>query len=123
MPSKKMKATVSQPIGNTDEKIIRVRLRALDIPPIKDGLLIGVDAAIGGEAMTRTLRLMTNEKFDRILLKDDIIQEVIVRSAVLRKLGRERLLSFVLKRVKPVMTETELLLLDIDIELVIESVI
>lgn len=118
-----MKATVSQPIGTTDEKIIRVRLRALDIPPIKDGLLIGVDAAIGGEAMTRTLRLMTNEKFDRILLKDDIIQEVIVRSAVLRKLGRERLLAFVLKRVKPVMTETELLLLDIDIELVIESVI
>jgi hypothetical protein len=123
MPTKKMKATLSQPIGHTDEKIIRVRLRALDIPPIKDGLLIGVDAAIGGEAMTRTLRLMTNEKFDRILLKDDIIQEVIVRSAVLRKLGRERLLSFVLKRVKPVMTETELLLLDIDIELAIESVI
>ena len=123
MPLKKMKAAPFQPIGNTDEKIIRVRLRALDIPPIKDGLLIGVDAAIGGEAMTRTLRLMTNEKFDRILLKDDIIQEVIVRSAVLRKLGRERLLSFVLKRVKPVMAETELLLLDIDIELVIESVI
>lgn len=123
MPLKKMKAAPVQPIGNNDEKIIRVRLRALDIPPIKDGLLIGVDAAIGGEAMTRTLRLMTNEKFDRILLKDEIIQEVIVRSAVLRKLGRDRLLSFVLQRVKPVMAETELLLLDIDIELVIESVI
>ena len=46
-----------------------------------------------------------------------------MKAAVLRKLGRERLLAFVLKRVKPVMTETELLLLDIDIELVIESVI
>lgn len=51
------------------KKTIRVRLRALEIPPIKDGLVIGRDAAIGGEAMTRTLRLMTHEKFDRLLIK------------------------------------------------------
>jgi len=106
---------------DTNEKFIRVRVRALEIPPIKDGLVIGKDAAIGGEAMTRTLRLMTNEKFDRITLKDDIVQELIVRSAVLRKVGRDRLVSFVLKRVKPIMTESELLMLDIEIELVIED--
>ena len=106
---------------NSNEKFIRVRVRALEIPPIKDGLVIGKDAAIGGEAMTRTLRLMTNEKFDRISLKDDTVQELIVRSAVLRKIGRDRLVSFVLKRVKPIMAETELLMLDIEIELVIED--
>ena len=105
------------------EKLIRVRVRALEIPPIKDGLVIGRDAAIGGEAMLRTLRLMTHEKFDRILLKDDIIQEVIVRSAVLRKLGRERLMEFIVGRIKPVMSDTELLMLDIEVELVIEDVI
>jgi hypothetical protein len=98
-------------------------VRALEIPPIRDGLLIGVDATIGGEAMTRTLRLMTNEKFDRIILKDPVIQEIIVRSAILRKLGRERLLAFVLKRVKPIMVETELLLLDIEVELVLEDIV
>lgn len=108
---------------HVEEKIIRVRLRALEIPPIKDGLVIGVDAAIGGEAMTRTLRLMTPEKFERIVLKDDIVQELIVRTAILRKLGRERLLAFVFKRVKPVMAETELLLLDIDVEMIIEDVV
>ena len=106
---------------NSGEKLLRVRLRALEMPPIKDGLVIGIDAAIGGEAMARTLRLMTNEKFDRILIKDDIIAEVVVRSAILRKIGKDRLLSFVLRRVKPVMAETELLLLDIDVELVIED--
>ena len=106
---------------DSNEKFIRVRVRALEIPPIKDGLVIGKDAAIGGEAMTRTLRLMTNEKFDRITLKDDIVQELIVRSAVLRKIGRDRLVSFVLKRVKPIMAESELLMLDIEIELVIED--
>jgi hypothetical protein len=119
----KRKPAPSAPVQGADEKIIRVRLRSLEIPPIKDGLLIGVDATIGGEAMTRTLRLMTNEKFDRIVLKDDIIQEMIVRTAVLRKIGRDRLLAFVFKRVKPIMAESELLLLDIDVELVIEDVI
>ena len=100
---------------------MRVRVRALEIPPIKDGLVIGRDAAIGGEAMTRTLRLMTNEKFERFIVKDDVVQEIIARSAVVRKVGRERLIKFVLNRIKPVMAESELLLLDIEIELVLED--
>jgi hypothetical protein len=103
------------------EKFLRVRLRALEVPPIKDGLVIGVDAAIGGEAMAHTLRLMTNEKFERIVLKDEVIAELVVREAILRKLGRDRLLSFIMRRVKPIMAETELLLLDIEVELVIED--
>lgn len=104
------------------EKQIRVRLRSLEIPPIKDGLVIGCDAAIGGEAMFRTLRLMTNEKFERIQLKDDVVQELIVRTAIVRKLGRDRLTDFVMRRVKPVMGENELLMLDIEVEIVIEDV-
>lgn len=106
---------------NASEKLIRVRVRALEIPPIKDGLVIGRDAAIGGEAMARTLRLMTNEKFDRFAVKDDVVQEIIARSAVVRKVGRERLTRFVLKRIKPIMAESELLLLDIEVELVLED--
>lgn len=96
-------------------------MRALEMPPIKDGLVIGIDAAIGGEAMARTLRLMTNEKFDRLVLKDEVIEEVVVRTAILRKIGKDRLLAFIMRRVKPVMDETELLLLDIEVELVIED--
>lgn len=100
-----------------------MRVRALEIPPIKDGVLIGRDAAMGGEAMARTLRLMTNEKFERIALRDEVVAEIVVRAAILRKLGRERLVKFVLNRIKPLMTETELLLLDIEVELTIEDTI
>jgi len=114
-------AMKSLPAG-TAEQMIRVRVKALEIPPIKDGIVIGRDAAIGGEAMTRTLRLMTNEKFERfIIAKDDIIQDVILRSSVVRKLGKDRVLKFIMDRIKPVMTDNELLMLDIDIELVIED--
>jgi hypothetical protein len=106
------------------EQLIRVRVKALEIPPIKDGIVIGRDAAIGGEAMARTLRLMTNEKFERFTVpKDDIVQDVILRTSIVRKLGKDRVLKFVLERIKPVMTETELLMLDIDVELVIEDAI
>src|SRR3954465_3356250 len=84
------------------EKLMRVRVRALEIPPIKDGLVIGRDAAIGGEAMARTLRLMTHEKFERFLVKDDVVQEIIARSAVVRKVGQERLIKFVMTRIKPI---------------------
>ena len=116
------KNTPERPAASaTFEKSIRVRLKALEIPPIKDGIVIGRDAAMGGDAMLRTLKLMTNEKFERIALKDDMIQDVIVRTAVLRKLGAERLLAFVIDRVKPVMSENELLMLDIEVELVIEE--
>ncbi len=72
--------------------------------------------------MFRTLRLMTNEKFERIQLKDDVVQELIVRTAIVRKLGRDRLTDFVMRRVKPVMGENELLMLDIEVEIVIEDV-
>ncbi len=109
------------PTSTTIEKSIRVRMRALEIPPIKDGLIIGRDAAIGAEAMLRTLRLMTNEKFERVPIKDDIVSDIIVRTSVLRKLGSERLVQFVRQRVKPLMAETELLMLDIEVELVIDE--
>lgn len=98
-----------------------VRLRALEMPPIKDGLVIGSKAAIGAEAMTRTLRLMSNEKFEVIRFKDEIVEAIIVRLAILKKIGRDRLVDFVMKRVKPVMAESELLMLDIQVELVIED--
>ena len=111
-----------RPVGSPSfEKSIRVRLKALEIPPIKDGIVIGRDAAMGGDAMLRTLKLMTNERFERISVKDAVIQDVVVRSAVLRKIGQDRMLDFVMERVKPVMSENELLMLDIEVELTIED--
>jgi hypothetical protein len=121
MPTKSNKRPATAMAMGTTEKLVRVRLRALEIPPVKDGIVIGRDAAIGGEAMSRTLQLMSHEKFERIIFKDEIVQELIVRAAILRKLGRDRLVHFVLKRVKPVMTENELLMLDFEVELVIED--
>ena len=100
---------------------MRVRVKGLEIPPINDGLVIGRNAAVGAEAMQRTLSIMTHEEFELLNLSDEVIENVIVRSAILRKVGRDRLVRFVVANLRPVMTKTELLMLDIDVELVIED--
>jgi hypothetical protein len=103
------------------ETLMRIRVRGLEIPPVKDGLVIGQKAAIGADAMLRTLSIMTHEEFERLHLNDEIIEDVIIKTSILRKTGRERLIRFILTNLKPVMTTTELLMLDVYVELVIED--
>ena len=108
--------------SGTREQYIRVRIKPLDIPPIKDGLVIGVRAAIGADAMQRTLQLVSNEKFELITFKEDeIISHALVRLAVLKKVSKAKMTDFILARLKPLMTEGEILMLDIDVEMVVED--
>lgn len=106
------------------EQYVRVRLKALEIPPIKDGIVIGRAAPMGAEAMMRTLKLMSNERFVHIVIKqDDIVSDAIVRESVIRKLKEDKLRSFILTRIRPLMAENELLMLDMEIEVVVEDTI
>ncbi len=102
------------------EQYVRVRLKSLEIPPVKDGIVIGRLAPIGSEAMMRTLKLMSNESF--VHLKVDSA-DVIVRESVIRKLREEKLTSFIQNRVLPYLAESELLMLDMEIEVVVEDTI
>jgi hypothetical protein len=106
----------------TNEQYVKVRIKALEIPPVKDGIVIGRSAAIGAEAMLRTLKLMSTEHFVHIVVaKDEIVSDLIVREAVVRKLKEDRLRTFILNRIKPLMAANELLMLDMEIEVVIEE--
>lgn len=104
------------------EQYIRVRLKALEIPPIKDGIVIGKSAPMGAEAMIRTLKLMSNERFVHVPIKnDEVVSDAIVRESVLRKLKEEKLRAFILTRIRPLMAQNELLMLDMEIEVVVED--
>jgi hypothetical protein len=108
--------------GEANKQYLRVRVKALEIPPIKDGIVIGRSAPMGAEAMLRTLKLMSSERFIHLTVSgDEIVSDVIVREAILRKLKEDRLRTFVLKRIKPLMAENELLMLDTEIEVVVED--
>lgn len=117
LPKKK-----KDPEPDSNEQYVRVRVKALEMPPVKDGIVIGKGAPMGAEAMLRTLKLMSAERFVHLqLANDEIISDAIVREAVLRKLKEERLRTFILKRIKPLMADNELLLLDMEIEVVVED--
>ena len=122
MSSSSVSVSSSVTRSGTREQYIRVRIKPLDIPPIKDGLVIGVRAAIGADAMQRTLQLVSNEKFELITFKEDeIISHALVRLAVLKKVSKAKMTDFILARLKPLMTEGEILMLDIDVEMVVED--
>src|SRR3954465_4818438 len=88
---------------NPVEVLMRVRVKGLEIPPIKDGLVIGRNAAVGAEAMQRTLSIMAHEEFELLNLSDEVIENVIVRTAIVRKVGRDRLVRFVVANLRPIM--------------------
>ena len=117
--AKKLRADEAAAIN---EQFVRVRIKALEIPPVKDGIVIGRSAPMGADAMMRTLKLMSTELFVHLVITgDNVISDVIVREAVLRKLKEDRLRKFVLKRIKGLMAENELLMLDMEIEVVVED--
>lgn len=119
-PAKQAKQ--SKEASDSNEQYVRVRIKALEIPPVKDGIVIGRSAPMGADAMMRTLKLMSTERFVRLpIAGDEIVSDVIVREAVLRKLKEERLRAFILTRIKPLMAENELLMLDMEIEVVVED--
>jgi hypothetical protein len=113
---------VKNEASEINEQYVRVRIKALEIPPVKDGIVIGREAPMGAEAMMRTLKLMSTERFIHLVIEnDDVVSDVIVREAVLRKLKEDRLRKFVLKRIKSLMAKNELLMLDMEIEVVVED--
>ena len=74
--------------------------------------------------MMRTLKLMSNERFVHIAIKnDDIVSDAIVRESVIRKLKEDKLRAFILTRIRPLMADNELLMLDMEIEVVVEDTI
>lgn len=108
--------------GNLENKHrLWVTVREFRIPPINEGLVLGRDAPIGCNAIAKALDLLTSNTFENIAIEDDVISHVIIRRAVLRRLPKERLVEFVLTRVKPLMGPEEVLHLDLEAEVYLEG--
>lgn len=99
---------------------IRARVTEFMLPPIDDGLVLGRDSPIGHLAISRALSLLTVIPFERIEIDDDVIGDLLVRKAILRKISQDQLRDFVLKSVKPLMGPEEIIQLRIEVEVVLE---
>lgn len=100
---------------------ISVRVSEFAIPPVTDGLVIGKDSPIGFEAISKALSLLIADHMQNVEVDDDVISHIIVRRGILRRVPQDRLVAFVLQRVKPLMCRQEVLHLDIKAEVTIEE--
>ncbi|MBI3903855.1 MAG: hypothetical protein HY306_13095 [Nitrosomonadales bacterium] len=100
---------------------IRAQLTEFILPPIDDGLVLGRSSPIGHVAVGKALSLLSTTSFDHIPIEDDIIGDILVRTAIMRKISREQLIAFVLNEIKPLMGPEEIIHLDIEVELMLES--
>ncbi len=102
--------------------LIRTELREFRIPPVKDGLVLGKRAPIGCVAIRKALDLLTPNHYEHIELKnDDVLSDVLIRKAILNRLPEEKLVEFVKKNIKPLMTETEVLHLELEVIINLEE--
>ena len=99
---------------------ITARISEYKVPPVDDVLVLGKTAPIGSVAMKRALGLLIAQPYEHIKLDDDILSDLLVRQVVLKRLKKEVLIEFIIRHIKPLMGENEILHLSLDTETQIE---
>lgn len=107
-------------IKSNRRHILRARLTEFVLPPIDDGLVLGQQSPIGHVAVGRALSLLTSTPFEHVPVEDEIIGDILVRRAILRKISPEQLKKFVLEQIKPLMGADEIIHLDLEVEIGLE---
>jgi len=100
---------------------IRARIKEFLLPPIEDGLVLGNRSPIGHIAVSRALTLLSSTQYQHVPIEDDVISDVLIRSAILRKMPVDSIVGFILREIKPLMGPEEILHLGLDVELTIEA--
>lgn len=104
-------------------QFLRVRFRTLEMPPIRDGVIIGTGAPVSPEAMMETLKLVSTERFFLVAVQDDTVGAIIVREGLIRRMQPTVIADFVVNRIKPFMSHTEVLRLEVDMDTMVEAAI
>ncbi len=100
---------------------VSLRAKEFEVPPIRDCLVIGRKAPFGCEPFTKRFQLSQPSAFVCIHPDDEIITDIVIRSAILRRISEDKLIDVILKRVKPLTGEEEILHLDAKVEVLLEQ--
>ncbi len=107
--------------SRTSSYSLSVRVNEFALPPVTDGLVLGKEAPIGFQAITKALSLLVADHLESIEIEDDVVSHLFVRRAILHRIPKDKLVAFILDRVKPLMCLKDVLHLDIKAEVVIEE--
>ncbi len=104
-------------------QFFRARCRAFELPPVKDAVIVGADSPVGTAALSQTLQLGSTENFLSWEIDDSIVGAIIARESLVLKIGQPAFTEFVLRRIKPLMSATEIIRVDVEMEIVVEGTI
>ncbi|MEO6203160.1 MAG: hypothetical protein ABIU05_22065 [Nitrospirales bacterium] len=106
-------------LSNEPKFLITAKIKEFSIPPITDGLIIGKEAAIGVSALQKALKLLIPEEFDHIEIQDEVINSLLIRCSIIKRLSEKRVVAFLLQQVKPLMSVDEIFHIQLDTEITI----
>lgn len=106
-------------LSNEPKFLITAKIKEFSIPPITDGLIIGKEAAIGVSALQKALKLLIPEEFDHIEIQDDVINSLLIRCSIIKRLSEKRVVAFLLQQVKPLMSVDEIFHIQLETEITI----
>ena len=122
--------TLSPAHGSRDESgnaadgspTVNVRLKICEFinPVIRDGVVVGTKAPIDAATLKRAMGLLMHVPFEQIHFEDNVLSDIVVRSAILKRIPRDRLIRMVMRSVKPSMEASEIMQLEIDATTIIE---
>ena len=100
---------------------VKARIREFGVPPIHDVLVLGKQSPIGCAAIRKAIEFLVASPFEHLEIEDDVISDIIVRSAIMRRIPKDKLIAFVVSQIKPLTGEDEILHLDLEVEVALEA--
>ena len=100
---------------------LKARVREFGVPPIHDVLVLGKQSPIGCAAIRKAIEFLVASPFNHVEFQNDIISDIIVRSAIMRRIPKDKRIAFVLSQIKPLIAADEILHLDLEVEVAIEE--
>jgi hypothetical protein len=102
--------------SGTPKFLLQARIKEFAIPPITDGLVIGREASIGTVALQKALNLLVPDHFEHVTIDDEIVADMLIKSILLRRLTKDRLIKFLMEQVKPFMSQKDIVHVQLDLE-------
>ena len=110
-------------LNDGQAQFFRVRCSTLELPPVRDGVVIGRASPVSAETLVEAMKLTTTDSFRIMPVNDDIVSAIAIRESLLKKLDPIVVVDFVLSRIKQYMSDSEVLRLDFELETLIEGAV
>lgn len=101
---------------------VQLSFEDIRLPPFEDILILGKKCPQGKIGVYKSFELLVPNEFDAIEVDDDVVEAVFINKRVLKKISKEKVLSILMDKVFPYVSENEVLKVDFKLKIYYDSV-